>query len=222
MATKEKNAGDDVVDVTDLAKGQVEGAATKGREKLEELQDEASEAAGRTMLREAPYAAVGLGKVVTDAARHVDAASLPERLRRAPSAVASRASALGTNAKVAYLALAARGHAARLQAAGDDAATEVAEQAQDMVDLTQEGVEDAATSADEATGGRAKAWFGRVKGAATRSSKNEPEDGAAADDADELEELTVAELRDQASELDIEGRTNMRKQELIAAIRDAT
>jgi hypothetical protein len=221
MATKAKNVGDDVVDVTDQATAEVENAATEGGEKLEELEAEASEAAGRTMLREAPYAAVGLGKALTDAARNVDATALSERLQRTPTAIASRASAVGSSIRVAYLALAARGRVARIQAGGDDAATEAAEPAQEVVDLAREGVEDAATTADDATRGRAKAWLGKVKGAATRSTKDESQDGSTGDEADELEELTVAELRDQASELDIEGRTNMRKQELIEAIRDA-
>lgn len=218
MATKAKAAPDD--GVIDLADGQAQSVATEGREKLEALHDEASEAAGRTMLREAPYAAVGLGKALTDAVREIDAAALPERLKRTPTVIALRASSLGTNAKAVYLTLAARGRAAQLQAAGDEAITKAADQAEEVVDTGREGVEDA-TSAAEATGGRARSWLGKVKGAATRSSKGETRD-ASNHDSDELEELTVAELRDRASELDIGGRTNMRKQELIEAIREAT
>jgi hypothetical protein len=238
MATKTKKNADDAdaaddVDVIDL----VEGPGAQGAEKLEELRDEASQAAGRTMLREVPYAAVGLGRVVTDAVRNVDAAALPERLRRSPAAIASGASALGTKAKVTYLALAARGRAAGLASAGDEAAAEVAGRTQDAVDATREGVEDATDAAREgakdaadgttaaagAAGGRVKAWLGKGKDVATRSSKStSQEDASGSDDADDLEERTVAELRDQASELDIEGRAGLRKQELIEAIRDAT
>jgi hypothetical protein len=240
------------------------------------------------MLREAPYAGIGLGHVVAETVRNLDASSMPERLRRTPGAVASKVGDLGTNVKVSYLALAARGRAVRLSSAGEDLTGEMQRQTRAVVGLTKDtatatrdvateavdqagdtaaatggkikGVagklksvprrtsKTAATAAETAeevadqtvdtaarTGGRAKGVVGKLKGAATRTTKpagEQDEDAAgptvqssgnAADTGTgPLEKRTVAQLRERANELGIEGRTSMRKKELIQAIRDAT
>jgi hypothetical protein len=290
-------------EVADLAKNTANDAESQAREAVEQVEDEARDLAVRTAIREAPYAALGLGGLLVETARDVEASSLPQRLLHTPVAVVSRVSNLGTNPKATYLVLAARGHGLRLQAAGEQATSEAekhtkaaAEHAQEAATATRDGAEEVAGrtgAAAEATGGRAKALLGKAKGAATRRPKTdetqddaspapteeEPEStadtengeaaertgtaeatggrakallgkakGAAtrrpkttekqADDAARsssendgstadtgtgaLENRTVAQLRNRARELDIEGRTSMKKQELVQAIRDAT
>jgi hypothetical protein len=288
MATKEAKRRKTTGEVPDLARQQTTESLQPGKEAVERVEDEAREVAGRAMLREAPYAGIGLGHVVAETVRHLDASSLPERLRRTPGAVASKVGDLGTNAKVSYLALAARGRAVRLSSAGDDLTAEVQRQTKAVVGLTKDtatatrdvatetvdqagdtaaatggkvkGVvsklksvpartsKTAGTAADTAeevadqtvataaaTGGKVKGVVGKLKGAATRRTTKpggeqdehatEPAatpDSAADTGTGPLEKRTVAQLRERASELGIEGRTSMKKKELIQAIRDAT
>jgi hypothetical protein len=304
-------------DALEQAKGQAEGAAAGAQKVSEDVRDEARQVAGRRALQELPYAAVGLGDVVAEAARRVDATSLTERLRRTPVVVGSKVLDLGANASESYLALVARGRALRLQAAGEDATDEARERTEAVIahaeeavgrgggvaaatldrakaaagkvrDLTARGAKDAgeaaggaadagAAAADEAasaagdaagtaadgaqgTAGRAAGVLGKVKGAVTRGSRrtgstDEGDEGDEADSAapegvaeeaeaaprkrrrrkaaaateDELDtgsgalaDRTVAQLRNRAGQLGIEGRTKMKKDELVQAIGDAT
>jgi hypothetical protein len=288
MATKEAKRRKTTGEVSDLPKQQTTDALQKGEEAIERVEDEAREVAGRAMLREAPYAGIGLGHVVAETVRNLDAGSLPERLRRTPGAVASKVGDLGSNAKISYLALAARGRAVRLSSAGDDLTGEVQKQTKAVVgltkdtatatrDVTTEAVDQAGdtaaatggrvkgvvgklkgvptrtsktagTAVDTAeevadqtvdtaarTGGRVKGVVGKLKGAATRTTKpageqDEDAAGPTAQTSDSavdtgtgpLEKRTVAQLRERATELGIEGRASMKKKELIQAIRDAT
>jgi hypothetical protein len=246
MATKEAKRRKTTGEVPDLARQQTTESLQPGKEAVERVEDEAREVAGRAMLREAPYAGIGLGHVVAETVRHLDASSLPERLRRTPGAVASKVGDLGTNAKVSYLALAARGRAVRLSSAGDDLTAEVQRQTKAVVGLTKDtatATRDVATETVDqagataaATGGKAKGVVGKLKGAATRRTtkpageQDEDATGPTATTPDSaadtgtgpLEKRTVAQLRERASELGIEGRTSMKKKELIQAIRDAT
>ncbi|HJD77864.1 MAG TPA: Rho termination factor N-terminal domain-containing protein [Corynebacterium pollutisoli] len=57
----------------------------------------------------------------------------------------------------------------------------------------------------------------RIANAAANSSREEV--GRRGGDADAYEEWTVDELRERARELDIEGRSSMKKAELIEALR---
>lgn len=57
----------------------------------------------------------------------------------------------------------------------------------------------------------------RIANAAANSSREEV--GRRGGDADAYEEWTVHELRERARELDIEGRSSMKKAELIEALR---
>lgn len=57
----------------------------------------------------------------------------------------------------------------------------------------------------------------RIANAAANSSREEV--GRRGGDADAYEEWTVDELRERARELDIEGRSSMKKDELIEALR---
>jgi hypothetical protein len=104
---------------------------------------------------------------------------------------------------------------------------EAAEQAEKTAATTRKQAEKtAATTREE--GEKATS---RAKGAATSASKAAQKQADATRSAaekvgsgaasDPLEEKTVEELRDKASDLEIEGRTNMRKKELIKAIRQA-
>jgi uncharacterized protein YjbJ (UPF0337 family) len=303
MAKKDGKTKQMSGEATDLAKSTANGAESQAREAVEQVQDEARDLAVRTAIREAPYAAIGLGDLLVETARDVEASSLPQRLLHTPVAVVSRVSNLGTDPKVTYLMLAARGHGLRLQATGGQATSAVeehtkatAEHAQEAATATRDGAQEVAErtgAAAEATGGRAKALLGKAKGAATRRPKTdetqddaspapteeEPEstadtengeaaertgaaeatggrtkallgkakgaatrrpkttdkqdddaarsssenDGSTADTGTgALENRTVTQLRNRARELDIEGRTSMKKQELVQAIRDAT
>ncbi|NLP40459.1 MAG: Rho termination factor [Corynebacterium pollutisoli] len=58
----------------------------------------------------------------------------------------------------------------------------------------------------------------RIANAAANSSREEV--GRRGGDADAYEEWTVDELRERARELDIEGRSGMKKDELIEALRN--
>ena len=58
----------------------------------------------------------------------------------------------------------------------------------------------------------------RIANAAANSSREEV--GRRGGDADAYEEWTVDELRERARELDIEGRSSMKKDELIEALRN--
>lgn len=231
--------------VPDPAEQQTTEARQMGREAVERVEDQAHGVAGRAMLREAPYAGLGLGHVVAETVRNLDATSLPARLRRAPGAVASKVGDLGTNVKVSYLALAARGRAVRLSSAGDELTGEVERQTKAVVDLTKDpatATRDVATEAADqagdsaaATGGRIKGVVGKLKGVSPRTTKSAAEqdedaadptptasESAADTGTGRLEKRTVAQLRERASQLGIEGRAGMKKNELIRAIRDAT
>jgi len=249
MATKGFKRRKPTGEVPDLAEQQTTKARQKGSEAVERVEDQAHEVAGRAMLREAPYAGIGLGHVVAETVRHLDASSLPERLRRTPGAVVSKVGDLGSNVKVSYLALAARGRAVRLSSAGDELTGEVQRQTKAVADLTTDtatasrdlATDIAAEAADQAgdtaaaTGGKIKGVVGKLKGVSPRTTKSageqdEDADGptpptsesAADTGTGPLEQRTVAQLRERASELGIEGRAGMKKKELIRAIRDAT
>lgn len=207
MATKEAKRRKTPREAPDLAKQQTTEALQNGEETVGRIEDEAREVAGRTMLREAPYAGIGLGHVVAETVRNLDATSLPERLRRAPGAVTSKVGEMGTNVKVSYLALAARGRALRLSSTGDelsgemrrqtkavgglakdtatatrDVASETVVQASDVASETVEQASDTAA----ATGGRVKGAVGRLRRAANRTTEpagghEEDVDGPAAE-----------------------------------------
>jgi gas vesicle protein len=231
--------------VHDLAEQHTEEVLRTTEEAVERVEDQAQQVAGRAMLREAPYAGIGLGHVVAETVRNLDATSLPERLRRTPGAVASKVGDLGTNVKVSYLALAARGRAVSLSSAGDDLPGEVRKQTEAVADLTKDtatATGDIATDAVDqagdtaaATGGKVKGVVGKLKGATARTAKPAVEqagdaagptattsESASDTGTGPLEKRTVAQLRERASELGVAGRAGMKKKELIRAIRDAT
>ncbi|WP_295627813.1 Rho termination factor N-terminal domain-containing protein [uncultured Corynebacterium sp.] len=66
--------------------------------------------------------------------------------------------------------------------------------------------------------GASKEKAARIANAAANSSREEV--GRKGGKSDSYEEWTVDELRDRASELDVEGRSSMNKDELIAALRE--
>jgi hypothetical protein len=109
---------------------QTAGAVAKSKEAVER---EAQQVGVRAALREAPYASLGLGRVVADAVRDVESDSLPERLRRTPGAVVSKVSKQGPNLKAGYVALAARGRGEQLKTAGKRSASGAAERARSLV-----------------------------------------------------------------------------------------
>jgi hypothetical protein len=116
------------------------------------------------------------------------------------------------------------------QKAADRASTgvdEVTEQAEKTAATTRKHAKKTAATTRE----QGEKTTSRAKGAATSASKAAEKQADATRSAaekvgsgaasDPLEEKTVEELRDRASDLEIEGRTNMRKKELIKAIREA-
>jgi hypothetical protein len=105
------------------AKHQTADAVSKGKQEVER---KAREMGVRGMLREVPYAGLGLGRVVIDAVREVEATSLPERVRQTPGAVVGRVSKQGPNLKIGYLTLAARGRGERLTSVGQETADDAA------------------------------------------------------------------------------------------------
>lgn len=298
MATKSKarRTQDRLVDVTEDGAA---GAAAATEDATDQATGEVRGEVRGKLLREAPYAARGLGKTVVEASRDVEADALPERLRRTPGAVVSKVSRLGTDPKTTYVALAARGRGEQVRDAATSAATTVTDTASSAVDGSNGTSDGAAAKAkqlggkvvgsvkhasevagtkamdvagkvkgvatrsssdgdeaeqgdpDETSGtdattegtastvrGKAKGAAGRVKGAASRTAttargKGKRASKKAEEQADEqaekldvgsgpLEKRTVAQLRNRASELGIEGRTTMKKKDLAQAIRDAT
>jgi hypothetical protein len=245
MGNKDAKAKRAAGEVTDLAQDTAHAAESQAREAVEQVEGEARDLAVRAAIREAPYAALGLGNVMVETARGVEAPSLPQRLLQTPVAVVSRVRDLGTSPQVTYLVLAARGRGVRLQAAGEQVTSETAkhtnaaaEHAKGAATATRDGAEEAAErtgGAAEAAGGRATSLLGKATGVATRRPKtDETQDDAdsgspAEDDGSTvdtgtgvLENRTVAQPRNRARELDIEGRAGMKKEELVQAIRDAT
>jgi hypothetical protein len=236
MATEDANTPDPG-EVIDLAKEEASAAADQGKKAAEQIAGEADEVASRELLQEIGNAAIGLGDAVTEAARNVDAQALVEQVRRAPVALASVATSLSSSARSGYLAMAERGRRVRGQAAGEPATEEAerqtkaaASQAKGAATATRKGAEEAAGRTSDA----AAATRDKAKGAATSASKAAGAQAEAAkstakkagDAVDTgtgaLQDRTVEQLRNRASELDIEGRSNMKKDELVKAIRDAT
>jgi hypothetical protein len=236
---------DEVIDVTDDRR---KAAAAWGKQAGREVADRVRQLASHELVREAPYAAVGLGDVVVEAARETDATSLPERVRRTPVAVAERVRDLGDDVRTSYLELAARGRTVRHKVESDPTTAEARRAAERHASTATSQAKGAATSArrgveetaakvgDVAATARRKsaATATQAKGAATSAGAAASERAEAASssaakvgtDGDtgtgNLEDRTVAQLRTRASQLGIEGRSGMKKQELIDAIRAAT
>lgn len=248
MATKSaaRRTKDQVVDVTETGAA---GAAAAAQDAADQASGEVRGEVRGKLLREAPYAARGLGRTVAEASREVDADALPERLRRTPGAAASKVSRLGTDARSTYVALVARGRGEQVRDAGESAATADSDTAsaglrgsEEAPDGTGARVKEfggkvigSVKHASEVAGTKATEVAGRVKRIATRSSSDGDEaartEAASRAEAETekldvgtgpFEKRTVAQLRNRASELGIEGRTTMKKAELIRAIRDAT
>jgi hypothetical protein len=227
-------AVDQAEETVDVAGQQAETTASQAEGAVEQAQDEARKVAKRRLLREAPYAALGLGNVVVETARGVEASSLPERVKRTPPAVVSEVSHLGETPKASYLALAAKGRGAPLppDVAADAAAPAEAagQQAKGAAGAAREGVKGTAeqsSSAARSAGGRAKGLIGKARGAVPAAGQADDDAGSETEEeldtgTGRLEDRTVAQLRNRATELGIEGRSGLRKQELIDAIRDAT
>ena len=66
--------------------------------------------------------------------------------------------------------------------------------------------------------GNSKEKSARIANAAANSSRSEV--GKRGGKSPSYEEWTVEELRERAAELDVEGRSSMRKAELVEALRD--
>jgi hypothetical protein len=180
--TKDDSKSSKGGDALEQAKGQVEGVAAGAEQASEDVKGEARQVAGKHALKELPYAAVGLGDVVADAARRVDATTLAERLRRTPVVVGSKVLDLGANATESYLALVARGRALRLQAAGEDATEAAREQTEAVIAQAEEAVGQGGGVA-AATLDRAKAAAGKVRDLAARGAKGAGEAAESAADA---------------------------------------
>ena len=140
---------------------QTEGAVSQS---VEAVERKARGVGVRMVLREAPYAGLGLGRVVADAVRDVEATSLAERLRRTPGSVVSKVGKQGPNLKVGYLALAARGRGERLKTSGQQAAGGAAKQTKAAAKQTK-----AAASRTKAAASRSKAAASRTKAARSKA-----------------------------------------------------
>jgi hypothetical protein len=96
-------------------------------------------------------------------------------------------------------------------------------EARDQVDATRSQVKAAATSLGRAVGTNVEAAAKIVEKAGTTvSNRRQPQRTQPAADQRPYEERTVEELRERAAELNIEGRSQMSKDELVKALRDAS
>jgi hypothetical protein len=156
MADKAAKTRKQVGGAAARAKEQTEGAVSQSKEAVER---KAWGVGVRGVLREVPYAGLGLGRVVADAVRDVETTSLLERVRRTPGSVVSKVSKQGPNLQVRYLALAARGRGERLKTAGQQAAGGAAKQTKAAAKRTE-----AAASRTEAAASRTEAARSKTKG----------------------------------------------------------
>lgn len=155
-------------------------------------------------LSDAAYAAVGLGSAVAGTVR-----TLPGKLsgvRVAPGSVNSELRKLRDRAEREFLTLADRGRTVVDATRGDRASAEAAGQ----VRTARSQVRAASTSVRNATKASARA----VESSATTARK--------AADRDQLEAMTVEQLRDLATRMQIEGRSGMNKHELVRALTSAS
>lgn len=238
MTTDDNSFRRRVDEVIDLTEDRAKAAATWGKQAGQEFAERARRFAESDVVREAPFAAVGLGDVVAEAARETDDEPLPDRLRRAPGDVISKVRDLGgDDVRDTYLSLAERGRVLRGKVTSDPRKGDVSrhastagDQARGAASAAKRGAEDVAAR----TGAAATDATGRAKAAtssAAKAAKSQADvarsaaakAGATLDTGTgPLEKRTVAQLRARASELEIPGRSGMQKRELIEAIRDAT
>lgn len=217
---------DPLRNVVDITKEEARIAAERASETVEDAE---------LTLRDLGYAALGAADLAVETARTLGDVSLqlPQWLRQAPSAAAT-----------GYALLAARGRRLTGEIAGDETVAQAQQQtraavsqakgaattAQKSAETTTAKAGDQAEKAAATAREQTQQATSSAKGATTSASKAATTQAEAArsaaqkvgsGEAEPLEERTVDELRDKASDLDIEGRASMRKQELIDAIRKA-
>ena len=193
----------------DLAQRQAEQAIEQTKQAPEDARAAARKLEGT--LKEAGYMTLGAGDVAVHAARQ-----LPAFLRHAPENLADLAEQVAEGVRDGASDLADRGRRLTGQVKRSPKVTEARAQtraASAQVKGARTSVSKAAQAqADAAATAAAKA--GQPPRPSTPSATREPDAGSGP-----LEDRTVDELRTRAAELDIHGRSQMTKQELIAAIR---
>jgi hypothetical protein len=184
MATEPTSPRDRAAEAADLAGDGAAATSARAEEVAGEVGGVGEDAQQRVrarLLKEAPYAAKGLGSVAAQAARDVDAETLAARVRHIPAAVVSRVNRLGVDARTTYLALVARGRGQSLREVGDSVAATVTDQVTNAAESTAEAtaaageqVTNAAattTGAAAAAGEQTNRMGGRVRGAVTSGSR---------------------------------------------------
>jgi membrane protein involved in colicin uptake len=211
--------------------------ATKNQAKATSRQAKATaEQAERTIqtaLADAGYATLGVGDAAVEFVRNIGrtTVNLPSYAKETPEALASFFEVAASNLREGYDSLASRGRTVTGSIKRDPQVKKAAEQ----VSTAKTQVKGAATSVGKAASAQADAAEKAASKAGTKARKTTPRSttstsrstsssssSSSSNDTGTgpLEDRTVEELYNRATELDIDGRSSMNKDELVKAIRD--
>lgn len=174
-------------------------------------------------LRDAGYATLGAGDAAVEFARTIGK-NLPKAVR--PEALASFFEAAAANVREGFDDLSDRGRKVSGSIRRDPKLKEASKQADTAKSRVKAAATSTAKAADAQTdavgsaarkvGSKPRSTSARKPSTATRTSSSATSDTGTGP----LEDRTVDELYARATELDIEGRSSMSKDDLVKAIRD--